>query len=314
MPIGRPTGRHRGRHRSSASPAWTRIVRPSAGAMVAFGVVAGVSIGGAHSGPASASMTLSDPEAGSSWQSGLSWRADSARSSRAGTRAPVQAVLAEVEPTTETAEFSVPALDSPVPVADPRKPADDESVPAGDQVQETSVTESPMLAEFSAPAVVSFTLKPKPKPKMKPAPTSDGRGRDSGSASSGGGESGPAPSSDSGMNTSAYSGAARKLGLRGNAIKAYSAVRSRFGITRIGGYRRGPGDHGVGKAIDVMISNRAQGDAVAAYAIANRHTLGVKYVIWRQRIWLPHRGNWRGMEDRGSVSANHYDHVHISVY
>ncbi|PID96733.1 MAG: hypothetical protein CSA84_02850 [Actinomycetales bacterium] len=285
-------------------------MRPSAGAMVAFGVVAGVAISGAHSGPASASMTSPDPEAGSLWQSGLSWRADSARSSRAGTRAPVQAVLAEADATTETAESSVPALDSPV--ADPRKPTGDVSVPAGDQVQETSVTESPMLAEFSAPAVVSFTLKPKRKPK--PAATSDGRGRDSGSTSSGGGESGSAPPSDSGMNTSAYSGAARKLGLRGNAIKAYSAVRSRFGITRIGGYRPGPGDHGVGKAIDVMISNRAQGDAVAAYAIANRHALGVKYVIWRQRIWLPHRGNWRGMEDRGSVSANHYDHVHISVY
>jgi hypothetical protein len=39
----------------------------------------------------------------------------------------------------------------------------------------------------------------------------------------------------------------------------------------------------------------------------------VKYIIWRQRIWYPSSGTWRGMADRGSATANHYDHVHVSV-
>jgi hypothetical protein len=61
-------------------------------------------------------------------------------------------------------------------------------------------------------------------------------------------------------------------------------------------------------------SARAHGDAVAQYAISNASSLGVKYVIWRQRIWdVRSGGGWRAMEDRGSVTANHYDHVHISV-
>jgi hypothetical protein len=33
-------------------------------------------------------------------------------------------------------------------------------------------------------------------------------------------------------------------------------------------------------------------------------------VIWRQRI---NSGTgWRAMEDRGSITQNHYDHVHVS--
>jgi hypothetical protein len=40
------------------------------------------------------------------------------------------------------------------------------------------------------------------------------------------------------------------------------------------------------------------------------------YIIYRQRIWdvrMPSSG-WVPMEDRGSITANHYDHVHISVF
>ena len=38
-------------------------------------------------------------------------------------------------------------------------------------------------------------------------------------------------------------------------------------------------------------------------------------VIWAQHIWTPVRSSegWRSMPDRGSPTANHYDHVHISV-
>ena len=73
-------------------------------------------------------------------------------------------------------------------------------------------------------------------------------------------------------------------------------------------------DHGTGHAVDVMVgSNSALGDAVAAYVLANRGAFNVKYIIWKQRIWLPELGYWRPMSDRGSITANHYDHVHISV-
>ncbi|MGH8775923.1 MAG: hypothetical protein ACRDWI_12375 [Jiangellaceae bacterium] len=39
-------------------------------------------------------------------------------------------------------------------------------------------------------------------------------------------------------------------------------------------------------------------------------------MIWAQRIWTAERSSdgWRWMEDRGSDTANHYDHVHVTVY
>lgn len=104
-------------------------------------------------------------------------------------------------------------------------------------------------------------------------------------------------------------------GLTANAAQVYLAVKSAFGITNIGGLRPGdPGDHGSGRAVDVMISSQAQGDAVAAFALANMGKFNIHYVIWRQRIWTTSSPYWRPMEDRGSATANHYDHVHISVF
>ncbi len=111
-----------------------------------------------------------------------------------------------------------------------------------------------------------------------------------------------------------YAAAARALGLRPNAARVYSAVRTAFGITTIGGYRPGDsGDHGTGHAVDIMITGRAQGDAVAAFVEAHAAEFHVTYVIWRQRIWFPGTATWRLMEDRGSATANHLDHVHVSV-
>jgi hypothetical protein len=112
---------------------------------------------------------------------------------------------------------------------------------------------------------------------------------------------------------SAFDAAASRIGLRGYARVVYSAVRSTFGITNIGGYRPGdPRDHGTGHAVDVMITSKSQGDAVAAFVMAHAAEFHVKYIIWRQRIWYP-GGSWHAMADRGSITANHYDHVHVSV-
>ena len=73
--------------------------------------------------------------------------------------------------------------------------------------------------------------------------------------------------------------------------------------------RAGTSDHPGGLAVDFMV-DRATGDRLAACALENMGPLGVKYVIWRQRINF---GNgWKPMEDRGGATANHFDHVHIS--
>lgn len=111
-----------------------------------------------------------------------------------------------------------------------------------------------------------------------------------------------------------YAAAARASGLGPNAAVVYSAVRTAFGITNIGGYRPGDsGDHGTGHACDIMITSRAQGDAVAAFVMAHASEFHVTYVIWRQRIWFPGTSSWRPMADRGGITANHFDHVHVSV-
>ncbi|MFD0689400.1 hypothetical protein [Actinomadura fibrosa] len=106
---------------------------------------------------------------------------------------------------------------------------------------------------------------------------------------------------------------------------ALLAIDGRFGpFPTIGCSRPGdPQDHGSGRACDFMESTggkmpsasaQAHGDQVAQYVISNASRLGIKYVIWKQRIYdMRGSGGWRAMEDRGSITANHFDHVHVSV-
>ncbi|MFZ0158646.1 MAG: SH3 domain-containing protein [Kineosporiaceae bacterium] len=105
--------------------------------------------------------------------------------------------------------------------------------------------------------------------------------------------------------------------LTSNARSVYRAVCAALGdsVSSFGGYRAGDGgDHGSGRAVDIMVSGEPGWD-VARYVQAHARELGVTYVIYRQQIWLV--GNptsqWEAMEDRGSRTANHYDHVHVSV-
>ena len=55
------------------------------------------------------------------------------------------------------------------------------------------------------------------------------------------------------------------------------------------------------------------GQQITEFAIKHASELGVKYVIYKQKIYAPYTG-WEGraMEDRGSATANHMDHVHVS--
>ncbi|WP_449062195.1 coiled-coil domain-containing protein [Planomonospora algeriensis] len=85
-----------------------------------------------------------------------------------------------------------------------------------------------------------------------------------------------------------------------------------------------PGDHGSGRACDFMMSAggraptpdaKARGDRLAQWAIDNGRRLGVMYIIWQQRYYDVRTGaGWRMMSDRGGNTANHIDHVHISMF
>jgi hypothetical protein len=105
--------------------------------------------------------------------------------------------------------------------------------------------------------------------------------------------------------------------LTSNARAVYRAVCAAYGssVSSFGGYRAGdPGDHGSGRAVDIMVSG-APGLQIARYVQAHAKALGVTYVIYQQKIWLAGDpiSQWKLMEDRGSITANHYDHVHVSV-
>ncbi|MGY1829292.1 hypothetical protein ACI8AA_02555 [Geodermatophilus sp. SYSU D01180] len=66
-------------------------------------------------------------------------------------------------------------------------------------------------------------------------------------------------------------------------------------------------------AADFMVyADSGKGNAVAQYVIDNAARLHVDYVIWKQRIFVIGSSGWRGMADRGSPTANHMDHVHVS--
>ncbi|WP_226367493.1 hypothetical protein [Pseudonocardia sp. ICBG162] len=73
--------------------------------------------------------------------------------------------------------------------------------------------------------------------------------------------------------------------------------------------RANASDHPTGHALDIMVRGQ-KGDRIADCALANADELGVKYVIWEQR--MNDGSGWSTMEDRGGDTANHYDHVHIS--
>ncbi len=93
-------------------------------------------------------------------------------------------------------------------------------------------------------------------------------------------------------------------------------------IKTIGGWRAGSrysGDHPAGRAIDVMIpkwkKNARLGWSIAKYFAnkKNAKKYNVSYVIFRQQIWTVQTPRWRKMSNRGGATANHFDHVHISV-
>ena len=105
-------------------------------------------------------------------------------------------------------------------------------------------------------------------------------------------------------------------GLSANARAVYRAVCNRWPqVSGYGGYRPDGGYHGMGRAVDIMVSG-SLGWEIANWVRANAGALGVSEVIYAQQIWTVQRAGegWRGMSDRGSATANYYDHVHVSTY
>ncbi|RCV53238.1 hypothetical protein [Marinitenerispora sediminis] len=120
----------------------------------------------------------------------------------------------------------------------------------------------------------------------------------------------------------------------------YRSVLANFPDVNWGAHCTRPGDpqdHGQGQACDFMTNNRgdagtaeenANGDELARWLMTNHERLGIKYIIWRQRIWNPTIGDepcpgestvgssppscWRPMKDLGNDNENHNNHVHVS--
>lgn len=110
-------------------------------------------------------------------------------------------------------------------------------------------------------------------------------------------------------------------GLQPQTAAFKEEIANLFGITSFSGYCPGDsGDHGKGLAIDFMVPESSElGDKIAEYAIQNIASRGISYIIWKQRFYAPFdskygpANTWNPMPDRGSVTENHYDHVHVSM-
>ena len=113
-------------------------------------------------------------------------------------------------------------------------------------------------------------------------------------------------------------------GLTPHTKKMKVALAKKFGITNFSQFRAGDDDgtghgHNSGMAVDFMVySDSAKGDQLAEYLTKHMDELGVYYIIWKQRFYMPQQNiygpanTWNIMPNRGGVTANHYDHVHVS--
>ncbi|HYN57347.1 MAG TPA: hypothetical protein VES03_09135 [Motilibacterales bacterium] len=123
------------------------------------------------------------------------------------------------------------------------------------------------------------------------------------------------------------------LGLTPAAQALRAQVRSEFGDVPAGGFgpeetlpgRSPGGEHSLGRAVDFFFRpyddpDRArEGWRLANWAVANAERLGIRTVIYRDRIWTARRSmqGWREYRFRGRDPDNpvnrHLDHVHVDV-
>ena len=104
-------------------------------------------------------------------------------------------------------------------------------------------------------------------------------------------------------------------------------IMQKFGLTEAHGWRQdddGTGHgHNSGMAVDFMVGfdtnvNSELGQKIADYFQKNFEALGCYYLIWQQHFFMDvdnkygQANVWNPMEDRGSPTQNHMDHVHVS--
>lgn len=211
--------------------------------------------------------------------------------------------------TTEAADTSAQKPQS-TPSADSQDEIDAQRKKAGEEYLK-DVKDDPKYKNKTSKTTLDVkTPKPKPSATTEKADTESGSAKssDAGDKASKGGDT---PSGISNEPCSVSSSI--ESGLQPNAVNGYRAVCAKFPeVKTYGGVRPGSGtsDHYTGGAVDIMIAD-STGDRIAEYLIKNSDALNVKYVIWKQRIWNPGSG-WSSMEDRGSPTDNHFDHVHAS--
>ena len=213
--------------------------------------------------------------------------------------------VSESLPTPETPAPAAPvAEEAPAPVVE-EAPAQPAAAPA----EVAAPVEAPVVEE--APAA----------PVAEPAPVVEVPAEPEVTAVASTPQYGaPAPVVDTTASTPSTATPTSNEGLQPQAIRFKEQVINELGLTDIGGYRPGdPEDHGKGLAIDVMVpESSAIGDQVAQYAIDHMQENGISYIIWKQRFYAPvdniygPANTWNEMPDRGSVTENHYDHVHVS--
>ena len=219
----------------------------------------------------------------------------------------VEDLTQPVEETEAQVEAVAPQVtEASVPVAEPVTETTAEvSAPAEEAVAETPVVEETTTTEAPVTETVTET---QTSPSTYQAETSQGSSTTY-----------AAPAAPDYASIAASK--SENAGLQPQTAAFKEEVANLFGITSFSGYRPGDsGDHGKGLAIDFMVPvSSALGDQIADYAIQNMASRGISYIIWKQRFYAPYDSKygpaytWNPMPDRGSVTENHYDHVHVSM-
>ena len=225
---------------------------------------------------------------------------------------PVEETEAQVEPVapqvTEEAVAET-TTEASVPVAEPVTETTAEvSATAEEAVAETPVVEETTATEATTEATAEAVAETQSTPSTYQA-----------EASQGSSATYAAPAAPDYASIAASK--SENAGLQPQTAAFKEEIANLFGITSFSGYRPGDsGDHGKGLAIDFMVPvSSALGDQIADYAIQNMASRGISYIIWKQRFYAPYPSKygpaytWNPMPDRGSITENHYDHVHVSM-
>ncbi|OFO20224.1 LysM domain-containing protein [Streptococcus sp. HMSC072D05] len=235
------------------------------------------------------------------------------------------ATVAEETPSTETpvAEETAETTSAEAPVAETTRPVEEEApqsaTPATEETAATTSAEAPVAAApaTETPANTTGTSATEEAASTATSDTATSTYQAEQSQTPSRTYSAPAAPDYAGLAVAKSENA----GLQPQTAAFKEEIANLFGITSFSGYRPGDsGDHGKGLAIDFMVPvSSALGDQIAEYAVKNMASRGINYIIWKQRFYAPYDSKygpaytWNPMPDRGSVTENHYDHVHVSM-